>query len=115
MRPIILAILVGSASTLLQPNITYASGSYVALPIRPPAGESRSPLYELGKQVFNGRLELGPVDPAKVSSQQEELALLDSKLASRGVTETTLSPLAGKLTTQQLQALKIYVSERYQR
>src|SRR5262245_653421 len=86
------------------PAAAVASGSYRTQPPRP--GQVDTRLYHLGKDIFLGKVVPGAM-------QEAELKELEAKLPANAKEKSTLAPLAGKLSSNQLEALSYYLAVRY--
>jgi hypothetical protein len=98
--------LLGGTPTLLE-----ASGSYPGPGIRP-SSRINAVKYELGKAVFNGKATLtaGAGDAAE---QGGKLTAWQKLLPVAAAKTVDLPALAGKLTTEQLDALQYFIEIRY--
>jgi len=110
--PALRRLLVLLTATLLVAASAHASGSYSGSGARPPAGIDAD-RYALGKDLFHGRQELPEADPATRDPQREVLVSVQEKLPERARTSAELSPMAGRLTRAQLDALLYFVEIRY--
>ena len=94
-----------------------ASGSYFLRPIKPAEqGEDQAferAQYALGKRLFNGKVELPDRDERAAAKQREPLAALQALLPKRYAKKKNLPQLAGRLTSEQLDALAAYVRKRF--
>jgi hypothetical protein len=111
MRPMILtlatALLVGGAT----PLPVEASGSYPGPGIRP-AVRVNTPKYELGKAVFNGKATMA-AGAGNAEVQGEKLKAWQQALPVAAAKTVNLPALAGKLTTEQIEALQYFLEIRY--
>lgn len=89
----------------------HASGSYMGRPSRPNASIDRAG-YELGKQVFAGEF-VASEQPGERSSQDEILGALQERLPHRVRARVDLTQYAGRLSDEQLKALRYYLARRY--
>ena len=92
---------------------TLASGSYTSRPPQPGAAGASvdRALYSLGQRIFTGKIKPDAAVPAE--PQTERLERLQGVLPKRTAAKTDLISLAGKLSTEQLDALEYYVNLRY--
>jgi hypothetical protein len=96
----------GGAPTLLE-----ASGSYPGPGIRP-AVRVNTAKYELGKAVFNGKATM-TAGAGNADVQGEKLAAWQKALPVAAAKTVNLPALAGKLTTEQIDALEYFLEVRY--
>jgi len=86
-----------------------ASGTYSGRPPRPPSSVDRA-TYELGKHVFAGEIETShEAGPAQVGQLEE----LKEKLPARARAREGFTELAGRLSDEQVEALRYYLQKRY--
>jgi len=110
-----LRTVIGSAAllALLVPlglvGAAHSSGTYAGRPPRPPASIDRAS-YELGKKVFAGEFVAEEGDR---EAQTTLLAALQEKLPSRARTRADLPTYAGRLNSQQIEALQYFLKKRY--
>ncbi len=95
----------------LYPINVNASGSYVARLTRPPTSIIIDK-YQLGKQVFVGKVSLGDY-PTLKKTQNIDLLKLQSKLPKRAKIKTKLPALAGKINFKEMEALIYYLKIRF--
>jgi hypothetical protein len=96
----------GGAPTLLE-----ASGSYPGPGIRP-AVRVNTAKYELGKAVFNGKATM-TAGAGNADVQGEKLTAWQKALPAAAAKTVNLPALAGKLTTEQIDALEYFLEVRY--
>ncbi|TGN21119.1 hypothetical protein [Leptospira idonii] len=77
-----------------------------------PQGKDREK-FHLGKSIYNLEIELPPTDKTKVVAQSEQLDYLQGSLPNSEKQRVNLPDLAGKLTSEQLEALEYFVSIRF--
>jgi hypothetical protein len=96
-------------------SVGLASGSYCACMPKPPRSARNAidrDRYDLGQKVFNRKAVEGKGDAAP---QLERLQALQAKLPARIGKKQVLTERAGKLTSEQLDALEYFVEQRYGR
>ena len=87
----------------------HSSGTYAGRPPRPPASIDRAS-YELGKKVFAGEFVAEAGDR---EAQTALLVALQDKLPSRARTRADLPTYAGRLNSEQIEALQYFLKKRY--
>ncbi len=117
LKRLILALIVTLAgAALLSPVPALASGSYMARPPRPtdPAalGMDHSK-YSLGRRLYLHHVRLPKAEAAPVEAQRKALAELDQLLPESARKRARLSEFAGRLTEEQLDALRYYITTRF--
>lgn len=107
-RRLVLALLIA----LLYATAAGASGSYVRAASHR-AGLDDYPKYELGRSVSQGRIPL-PEPQAEVREQQAQvLAELADQLPRSARARLDLAGMAGRLSFEQLDAVRYYLKIRY--
>ena len=95
----------------------HASGSYNNRPPRVPKGETRHQVdaakYALGKKVYTGKVKLSTTASVDRAAQEKRLRELELRLPERARRDANLPAMAGKISTEQLEALEYYVTNRY--
>ncbi|WP_425528946.1 hypothetical protein [Leptospira yasudae] len=93
---------------------SYASGGFSGGGVAQiPKGKDREK-YHLGKSVYNKEIEIAAAaDPAKIQPQKIRLEYLQGSLPNSEKQRVNLEDFAGKLSTEQLDALEYFVSVRY--
>ena len=94
---------------IILPVPASASGSYSRRP--PQAPSSTQQAYELGKNIFNGKVQL--TGQGDAMGQREELSRLQGELPGTTQQRVDLSQLAGDLSVRELEALKTFLKKRY--
>lgn len=87
----------------------YASGTYTGRPPRPPTSVDRA-AYALGKQVFAG--EFTP-SAGNAETQASQLLALYKKLPKKANARHDITEYAGKLSDEQMDALRYFLLKRY--
>lgn len=109
LRPLLLSAVVITAS----PPATLASGSYTSRPPQPGAAHKSldRAKYSLGQRLFDGKVKLeAEADP---TAQRDRLKALQARLPKRLSKKKDLPALAGKLVSEQLEALEYYITQRF--
>jgi hypothetical protein len=90
-----------------------ASGSYTARPAQPKSDLKTfaRAYYSLGQRVFQGKADLD--SDGNAPCQAERLQALQDRLPQRVAGEEDLTSLAGGLSSEQLNALELYVIVRF--
>jgi hypothetical protein len=99
-------LLLGSMAAAL------ASGTYIPPVGRIPgkrAGATDSALYALGQKTFEGKMMAAGAGDA--SSQKAKLMSLQAKVPASS--NTDLTKLAGKITSEQVNALEYFIAKRF--
>jgi hypothetical protein len=97
---------------LLHASAAFASGSYVRTASHR-AGLDDYPRYELGRSVSQGRLPLPEPEAEAREHQARELASLEVQLPRSARARLDLPGLAGRLSSEQLDAVRYYLKVRY--
>ena len=92
----------------------FGSGSYGGRPPKPPTSAVDSGQYNLGKDIYSGKANLGQASATTATSQSARLKDLQAKLPKSAQKTVNLPELAGKLDAAQLSALEYYLEVRYQ-
>jgi len=91
-----------------------ASGGYGGAGIQQDKGRIDREKYQLGKSIYNGEFPIpAQIDETKKSEQYEQLNQIQNKLPRPEQRRTNLLSLAGRLTEEQLEALRHFVSVRF--
>lgn len=105
--------LIAAALVFTVPLSALASGSYCTCLPKPPQGKAAKvdrDKFDLGQKVFNGKTTPATGD---ASAQRTRLTALQAQLPEKLAKKKDLTTLAGKLTGEQLDALEVFVKERY--
>lgn len=97
---------------LVLPLRALASGSYPGRPPQPPPTIDAAK-YHVGKQIFTGQAASDQSLPTAVAPQQARLQELQAALPSKAQQTVNLPALAGKLSTDRLEALEYYLASNY--
>ncbi len=103
-------VLALSLAFLAPPVCAHASGTYRGAPVQG-AGALDTPKYELGKRLFAG--EVTGTAAAADARQLERLQQLQGRLPLAVRKRANLGALAGRLATEQLEALEYFLKVRY--
>ena len=111
------ALMLTVAASFVACGAAHASGSYNNRPPRVPKGETRQQVdqakYALGKKVYTGKAKLATTASVDRAAQEKRLRELEMRLPERARREANLPAMAGKLSTEQLEALEYYITNRY--
>lgn len=101
------------------PSLLVGSGSYSLRPPRPPTVVERTrdadkEKYELGKSIYTGKARLS-AQPSMgtMKTQEQRLKALQARLPESAQKKTNLPALAGRLTSEEIDALEYYVNKRF--
>jgi hypothetical protein len=97
---------------LLHASAAGASGSYVR-PASHRVGLDDYGKYELGRNVSQGRIALPSPEREFVQPQAQVLEALASQLPRSARARIDLAAMAGRLSAQQLDAVRYYLKVRY--
>lgn len=97
---------------VLHASTALASGSYVRGASHR-AGLDDYPKYELGRSVSQGRIPLPDSESEALEHQAPLLAELESQLPRTARARLDLPGLAGRLSSEQLDAVRYYLKVRY--
>jgi len=103
-----------AAASLIRCKAYSLTGPYCICVPKPPTGKVRvdRDLYDRGQKIFNGKTTL--VAPAaKPEEETARLTRLQSMLPKRTAKKTDLPSLAGRLSSEQIEALEYYVQVRF--
>jgi hypothetical protein len=107
-----LRLVIALSLALLHASAASASGSYVR-PASHRVGLDDYPKYELGRSVSQGRIALPAPEREFMEPQALVLESLASQLPRSARARIDLESLAGRLTSQQLDAVRYYLKVRY--
>jgi hypothetical protein len=99
---------------IFLPSVLQASGSYTSSAPRP-TGAIDQARYNLGKQIYSGKMQLPAQSSAAELEQQqrERLGSLQLRLPEKVQKKVQLTHFAGRLDPEQLEALEYFLSIRY--
>lgn len=111
-----IVVILGAIALAASANVAIGSGSYTSRPPRP--GVEKKSLdhakYALGQRIFDGKMRLQAAQ-SDATAQKERLKALQARLPERVAKKKALVGLAGKLASDQLEALEYYVNQRFGR
>jgi hypothetical protein len=110
-----LPLLLGTVVLAMSANLALGSGSYTSRPPQPRVGQTSidRARYSLGQRLFDGKVKLDA--QADAAAQDPRLKALQARLPARVGKKKDLPALAGKLSSEQLDALEYYVNQRYRK
>ena len=111
MRRLLVLIIGLILATQLSIGVAAASGAYRGRPAGPPKAIDRSS-YELGKQVYAGTF-VPTANAAHEAEQREVLTDLQERLPVRARGSVDLPSYAGRLSADQVSALRYFLSKRF--